>query len=64
MERRVILHDGKKGRANVNKIRYILCLVRNGHSWIIVGSRSRGDGVCNTGRDRFEEEWIGGTENG
>ena len=54
----MILHDRKKGRANVNKSRYILCLVRNGHSSIIAGSLSRGDGSCNRGRDRFEEQWM------
>ena len=38
--------------------RYISCLVRNGHSSIIAGSLSRGDGSCNRGRDRFEEQWM------
>ena len=56
-ERRVILHDGKKGRANVNNS---ITKVRNGHRSIIVGSVSRGDGGCNTGRGRFEEQWMSG----
>ena len=56
-ERRVILHDGKKGRANVNNS---ITKVRNGHRSVIVGSMSRGDGGCNTGRGRFEEQWMSG----
>ena len=32
--------------------------MRNGRNSIIVGSLSGGDGGCNTGRDRFEEQWM------
>ena len=38
--------------------------MRNGQSSIIEEGLSSGDGRCNTGRDRFEEQWmsVGGLE--